>query len=368
LKLKYVILAVGLTGLFSCAKVNDTPPPPPHVIVPQTAKDIVRMHAPVTENIYFTDIRDLATYKKNAIAKALLKTFTNSIQSYFDDGTTFDQKGPSLDIKTRSHSVFGVEILTINKIKESGPYEILIGALYTDEKSVSKYRTWWVYLDSNLKMTRVLLQDDGETSQMALEVRVGLLQRKLVVELESGYKIIYPLGVGGFDNDGYTTNDYRLLTPILHEGFIPPGAIIDARTDPDYYLGRPFIRIFDEKKQYTPIGFHIQQFGAAGMKRSFVSHGCMHMREKDLYEFFTLLKSSKIRYVPLRVDLTIEDSEDHPYPLLTNAYKIISYRKNEEGVLAPTSNDQPPLLDLRWVKGSAPISHVVGDTSWIEQP
>lgn len=369
----YSSLTILLTAtLISCGKGQQTSPPAqapsPQKVAPGTPKHNQPPQVQPDNYFFFTDIRDLAKYKKNPVAIALLKSFSKSTQSFFGDGTSFDEKGVDKNQTSRMHSVFGVEILEMNRGDSDEPYEILVGALYTDKNSAPKFRTWWVDLDSNLKMTRVVVADDIPASQLNLDVHVGLLQRKLVMQLDGGFKIIYPLGVGGFDNGGDKNSPNRVLTPVLTQAYIPPRAIIDSRTDPSYYLGEPFIRIFDGKKQFTPIGFHIQQFGSSGLKRSFVSHGCMHLREKDLYEFYTLLKSSNAQYVPLEIKLNIDDLEDHPFPLLNTAYKVISYKKDPSGLMLASSTEQPPLLDLKWVRGTTPLNHVYGDTSWIDQP
>jgi hypothetical protein len=121
--------------------------------------------------------------------------------------------------------------------------------------------------------------------------------------------------------------------PLNPEGtpyFVP---MTEERNTPSWYKGRPFLGILDENgTKYKEIGFHYQ-IDDDQLKRGFVSHGCVRVRDKDLYQLSALIFNSGQRALPVKVvnSFTIYSELfdlaylDHPYPKLNSTFKRIIY-------------------------------------------
>jgi hypothetical protein len=136
--------------------------------------------------------------------------------------------------------------------------------------------------------------------------------------------VIYPVGVGGF-NEIYGDDRVELLTPTFDSAKLPTNFAVNARTVPDYFMGKPFLRIAYSDDGYTLYAFHAVP-GGGKFIRGFESHGCMRLRDKDLYELLLLIRNSKDHAVNLTVKqsfLPDEAPADHPYPLETKRYNRV---------------------------------------------
>jgi hypothetical protein len=186
---------------------------------------------------------------------------------------------------------------------------------------------------------------------------VDLFGRKLIAQdAKNDITIVYPLGVGGLD-DGVTTSDRsrRLMTPTINNGYLIKSSakVMLEHCFPDYFNCRPFLPIFDSPTPtdgWTKLGLHGPI--TAKLLRGFVSHGCMRMREKDLYEVTSILLGSSQAKLPITIMLDSESSEfDHPMPLYNERYfsvynagtvAVPKVRLDEEG-LALTQPIKGPL-------------------------
>ncbi len=163
-------------------------------------------------------------------------------------------------------------------------------------------------------------------------MEVGLVARKLIIKDDTlGVKMVFPIGVGSFDegvlNEGVTT----LLTPRFENAIIPKKSIITKRDMPRYFDGKPFIRIHDNKNGNdlrTEIGFHIEI--NKYFNRGFDSHGCMRLRENDLYLVHDLLLYGAKDNTPIRVKFHLEDSTDHPAKLNNAYFKTVLNKGTKE--------------------------------------
>lgn len=189
--------------------------------------------------------------------------------------------------------------------------------------SVSFFQRFTVTVD--LKAKRVVnIEEKGpeiNIQKTSFSYTVDLFARKLVARDSSNdITIVYPLGVGGLD-DGVTTADRarRLMTPNIENGFLIKASAkqLLQHCYPDYFNCRPFLPVFDNpnpKYGWTKLGLHGPITGH--LLRGFVSHGCMRMREKDLYEVTAVLLGSSAAMLPISIVLDSETNElDHPMPL-----------------------------------------------------
>lgn len=160
---------------------------------------------------------------------------------------------------------------------------------------------------------------------MVFKVSVGLVDRKLIItDTLKDIKIVFPIGVGSFDEGVMNEGQVSIITPRFKNGFIDQRAVISKREKPRYYRGLPFIRILkgnDLVSDHTPIGFHIEI--NQGFVRGFDSHGCMRLREMDLMAFHDLIVFGDEQQIPITVDYNTVDTADHPATKKNRSYKTI---------------------------------------------
>jgi len=173
--------------------------------------------------------------------------------------------------------------------------------------------------------TRFTLVELSPLERLSLEqtdfqIQVGLLDRKIIIsDLKHDLKMIYPIGVGAIDQ-GVRSRSFKLETPLFSDPSLERKWVISKRTKPEYFKGKPFLRI-SEKGEYTAVGFHIQQ--NRELIRGFLSHGCIRMREKDLAELHSLIKKGRQLEIPIEMAYELDDSDNHPYPLENRFYNRV---------------------------------------------
>jgi len=176
-------------------------------------------------------------------------------------------------------------------------------------------------------------------SKTHFQLKVGLIQRKIILEdSEYAIKKIYPLAVGGFDEgvSPESKGKVRITTPIFENASLEQRQAIEARTEPAYYKGLPFMPITNRDGNRTTIAFHILMEDA--MVRGFESHGCMRLRKKDLLELYQILMGEANDSMPVQVLYTLPDTSDSPYPLNEIGYMRF---KNFGDLQHPESHRDP---------------------------
>lgn len=167
---------------------------------------------------------------------------------------------------------------------------------------------------------------------MTFKLSVGLVDRKLIIEDSlKDVKIVFPIGVGSFDEGAMNEGKVSLITPRFKNGFIDQRAVISKREKPRYFDGKPFIRLLkgsDLRSDSTPIGFHIEI--NPGFVRGFDSHGCMRLREMDLMALHDLIIFGDEQQTPITVNYKTEDPADHPAPKRNKTFKTILNRGTTE--------------------------------------
>jgi hypothetical protein len=162
-------------------------------------------------------------------------------------------------------------------------------------------------------------------NEMSFRISVGLVDRKLIINDSSNdVKIVFPIGVGAFDEGVMNEGIYSLVTPRFNNGFIDRREVISKREKPRYFAGKPFIRISkgnDLRTDSTAIGFHIEINDS--FVRGFDSHGCMRLREMDLMAFHDIIMFGSLVKTPITVRYRTEDPADHPAKKKNQTYKTI---------------------------------------------
>ncbi len=163
-------------------------------------------------------------------------------------------------------------------------------------------------------------------SNTNFKARVGLIERVLILEdYRNNLKMVFPLGVGGFDEGVQHPGRTSLVTPRFKNAWLDKREAYATRYKPDYYAGQPFLRITTNKildVGYTSVGFHAQPH-LAPFLRGFDSHGCIRMQTEDLIAFHRILANNPRLHIPITVSYELYDSFDHPAPKVNSPYKTI---------------------------------------------
>lgn len=163
-------------------------------------------------------------------------------------------------------------------------------------------------------------------SDTSFRAEAGLIDRVLVLEdFTNDIKMVFPLGVGGFDEGVQHPGLTSLVTPRFKNAWIDKREAYATRTKPVYYAGKPFLRITTNKRLdvgYTSVGFHAQPH-LAPFLRGFDSHGCIRMQTDDLIAFHRLLANGPHLHIPIKISYQNYSNYDHPAPKINTPYKTI---------------------------------------------
>lgn len=211
----------------------------------------------------------------------------------------------------------------------------------------------------------VSVRPDGQDIPLAdtkFELVGSLMDRKVVM-MDRKHRIYkpFPIGVGSFDIKseynmeflkGPADNKFADPVPVVETltGEYPNAIITKAsvwrtsnhgtntrsRIHPHYYNGRPFIGIRDVNAGalanndlgYKAIGMHYQ-IDADGLKRGFVSHGCIRVRDNDLYQLDAILNEGFHDALKLKLtnnfDDTFYDQFEPMMPKMNSSYYALAY-------------------------------------------
>lgn len=179
----------------------------------------------------------------------------------------------------------------------------------------------------SLSLQQVYVKNEAiyTVRDMNFTAKVGLIDRKLILEDKAkDVKLVFPIGVGSFDEGALNEGKISLLTPRFTHAFIDQRAVDSKREKPRYFQGKPFIRIqkgLDLTQDATPIGFHIEINDS--FVRGFDSHGCMRLREMDLMAFHDLIVFGSQQKTPLTIQYRLNDLADNPVAKRNKTYKTV---------------------------------------------
>lgn len=197
-------------------------------------------------------------------------------------------------------------------------------------------------------------------SETDFRAEVGLIERLVILrDYTNNIKMIFPLGVGAFDEGVQNLGSTSLVTPRFKNAWLDKREAYAARTKPSYYAGKPFLRITTNQELdqgYTTIGFHAQP-NLAPFLRGFDSHGCMRMQTDDLIAFHRLLANNPRLHIPISVSYRVFGSDDHPAPKVNSPYKTVYNVGTRTAPYFKLDSDE--LVQLASVKGEAPVNNLL---------
>jgi len=228
------------------------------------------------------------------------------------------------------HSVFFLSKPTI----QASSYQVELGVFLKYEKRGFVFEKLTVqYAETAKRFEDFSFQREviSPLSQLKFKAEVGLVDRKLIVtELTRNFQLVFPIGVGSFDEGVLNEGKVSLITPRFKQGFLDKSAVISKREKPRYFKGKPFIRLLNgpsSNDDRTPIGFHIEINDS--FVRGFDSHGCMRLREMDLMAFHDLIMFGSDKQIPITVNYRTENLSDSPILKRNKIYKTILNKGTE---------------------------------------
>jgi len=271
------------------------------------------------------------------------------------------KKNPALFF--RNGEVLVVHNVFMNKLPENRDGQVTVNlTAYVKYKGVSNFEKLTVNY-SNRALTpgdlQVVTDEVINLKSMAFKVQVGLVDRKVIVTDDADQiKMVFPNGVGGFDEGVLNEGTVSLLTPRFHNGYLDQRAVISKREKPRYFDGKPFIRILKGpslSEDMTAIGFHTEINDE--FVRGFDSHGCMRLRLPDLMMLHDLILDGSAQQTPITVLYRTKDQSDHPAGKRNKIYKTVSNTGTATSPFFPLDKDN--LVQLKYKEAAAPIEKLV---------
>lgn len=246
---------------------------------------------------------------------------------------------------TRMNTIFSAEIEDIIEEVEGQVFKLQVILFIHDDTSAVADGSFGFYF--RRLQVQVDLADTNESTkgvqilrhvqdiplvQTNFHVLGDILDRKVILEDNTNNIIkIFPIGVGGFDIQTATGMDGSAVSTT----FEFPNAKMKStqaqstwsntrsRTSPSYYKGRPFLALYAGGTNYRSIGLHYQ-IDDDGLTRGFVSHGCVRVRDKDLYQLDAILNDGPHQAIDTHIvyDLKGYEHLDHPMPKKNHEYSL----------------------------------------------
>ncbi len=259
------------------------------------------------------------------------------------------------------HTVF------LSKLPEVTPGQVRLNlTAFVKYKNVSKFEKLVVsYNNGAKKMEDMSIQAENsiDVKDMGFKLSVGLVERKLIItEPMFDIKMVFPIGVGGFDEGVLNEGKVTLITPRFHNGFIDQRSVISKREKPRYFDGKPFIRILkgtDIRTDETAIGFHTEINDS--FVRGFDSHGCMRLRVPDLMALHDLIMDGSVQQTPITVVYRTADPSDHPAGKRNKTYKTVLNVGTKESPFFPLDKDN--LVQMTYKESGAPMDKLIDEAN-----
>ena len=271
------------------------------------------------------------------------------------------KKNPGLFFRNGDIQV--VHNIFLNKLPENRDGQVTVNVTaYVKYKGVSNFEKLTINYN-NRALTpadlSVVTDEVINLKNMSFKLSVGLVDRKVIAEdKENGVKMVFPNGVGGFDEGVLNEGRVSLLTPRFHNGFLDQRAVISKREKPRYFDGKPFIRILKGPSlvdDMTAIGFHTEINDS--FVRGFDSHGCMRLRLPDLMMLHDLIMDGSARQTPITVVYRTKDPSDHPAGKRNKIYKTVANTGTVESPFFPLDKDN--LVQLKYKEAEAPLNKLI---------
>jgi hypothetical protein len=316
------------------------------------------------------DLRDLAEFRSRQLPEIpiLLQQFKAKPSRYFGRGVRFPLKGVKADPRTRAGTVYGVELFQEPRRYRDQLTDLFVVALVHSPAEGFFFRRMQVRVSlARRKVVGLHIQGDEPLSDSRFSIEVNLAERMAVLTDEvTGRKKAYPLGVGAIDPGITDMSRGRTisLTPLFRDAALERSAAIEARSEPAHFKSMPFLRLVRRDGAWTAIAFHIQQGPKLG--RGFESHGCLRLRERDLYELHALLMNQDRSRIPVQIRLKGEEQAAHPYPKRNKTYfKVKNFESNPDKPARAERDEEHNLIVLERARGGVPLADLLeldGDT------
>lgn len=225
--------------------------------------------------------------------------------------------------------------------------------------------------DDPVRVALLRVDQDIPLNSTNFRLMGDLLERKVIMEdPELGLRFVFPIAVGSFDVRTGPGQDQvvRLLTQEFLNAKISKTSALNrgssgwntrSRLFPSYYKGRPFIGLLQDGNTYEEIGMHYQ-IDDSGLIRGFVSHGCIRVRDMDLYFLDAVLNEGARPTLNVHFANVLQGYEqiDHPMPKVDTWYNSVVYSNRTD---LPARATCPPngTYDQRYFGGSL---HTLADS------
>lgn len=264
----------------------------------------------LTTNIDLRDVVSFGSAQDKAEAQAIINDVNASPLKYgLPEGIAYS-KG-----KLKSIGEFAVSTLEVQNVTGTG-YDLF--AIYASGKDVVLNK---ISISSGVVsgIARTDLTKNPPSAQ------IDILNRQMVLsERKSGFLKFQPVSLGALTNIrmGDESSGYKSLSPVMRRTYLSKSKSELSRTEPEYYQGRPFLRIIDQDQSdyggFTPFGLHYKI--SANFERGFVSNGCFRLRDTDLYELSSMVFLSRKNGVPLSIVASSSYGNRHPWPMINDWY------------------------------------------------
>ena len=329
---------------------------------------------------------------------AKLKKSVPKIRKGFDITKRFEH--------TYNNTLFSVDYISAKEIAKS-VIEAKLLLFITDGVRGDFFRRMTVKVDWKLKnegyekfVSITNVEPDVALEDTDFKLRGSISKQKIILEdANSGIIKVFPVTVGAIDaRDNVVesmnfwvpeSNRYNArkdnLDPSLQKEFqdFSNAALVkrsvwssnkawantEERIVPDDYRGRPFLALVDMNyvtkgahwKGYREVGLHYQ-ITSARLERGFRSHGCVRVRDKDLYQVDHIVnRGPKDRVEAIfKQDLPSDNHITHPHAYEEYAAQVMytDYQSEQTNVLCKIE-PQDKLRKVRWNDSEAKVYHTV---------
>lgn len=263
-------------------------------------------------------------------------------------------------------SIQVVHTVFLSKLPEVTPGQVRLSlTAFVKYKNNSKFEKIVVaYNNGAKKLDEMSIQAENSLNlkDLTFKLSVGLVERKLIIKDSSNdIKLVFPIGVGGFDEGVLNEGRTSLITPRFKQGFIDQRSVISKREKPRYFDGKPFIRLLkgtDIASDETAIGFHTEINDS--FVRGFDSHGCMRLRVPDLMALHDLIMDGSVQQTPITVSYKTADPADHPAGKRNKTYKTVLNVGSKESPFFPLDKDN--LVQMTYKESGAPLEKLLDDS------
>lgn len=229
-------------------------------------------------------------------------------------------------------SSVGQNTISTALVQNQTPYGFELFLVYTFGKKVLLNKVAFDFYG------RVLNFKTFDLSRNPPVVQLDIVNRQLLMqESKSGFLKFAPASMGAFvlNELGNSSSGYRSLSKPFRKATLSKSKSELSRVEPDYYAGRPFLRIIDHDQSsyggFTAFGIHYQISDV--LLRGFISNGCFRLRDTDLYELANLVFLSKKNGLSLSVVNETANGNRHPYPMINSWYNTPRVTNDARGKL-----------------------------------